>query len=101
MKENIEKRVVGLFLLMLAILIGVAWSAINTINKSKEKTDWVNHTHDVIFGANAISGLLHAGDASMSAFLLTSDPRDRENYRSSYRAMVMQMDQTVPTTRLD
>ena len=35
MKENIEKRVIALFLLMLVILAGVAWLAVNTIERSK------------------------------------------------------------------
>ena len=82
MKENIEKRVVGLFLMMLAILIGVAWLAVNTIQKSEDKSAWVNHTHQVILDANAAAGLLHAGDASMSAYLLTGDRRDQESYRT-------------------
>ena len=101
MKDNIEKRVVGLFLLMLVILVGVAWLAVNTIRKSKEKSDWVNHTHEVILGANAAAGLLHAGDASMSAYLLTGNRRDQENYRAAYRAMANQLVVSVDTTRSD
>ena len=101
MKENIEKRVIALFLLMLVILAGVAWLAVNTIERSKDKTDWVNHTHEVILDANAAAALLHAGDASMSAYLLTGDQRDREGYRRAYGEMVNKLDVALAATRSD
>jgi CHASE3 domain sensor protein len=101
MKENIEKRVVGLFFLMLVILVGVAWLAANTIRKSTDKSAWVNQTHEVILGANSAASLLHAGDASMSAYLLTGDRRDQENYRTAYRAMASQLVVSVDTTKLN
>ncbi|MGD1083692.1 MAG: CHASE3 domain-containing protein [Verrucomicrobiota bacterium] len=88
MKENIEKRVVGLFILMLLIIAGVAWEANENIKASINKTAWVNQTHQVILDANDIAALLHKGDASMSAYLLTGDKRDQANYRSSYSEMV-------------
>jgi len=101
MNENIEKRLVAIFLLMLVILAGVAGLALRTIRQSRDKSDWVNLTHDIILGANAAAGLLHAGDASMNAYLLTGDTRDQENYRAAYRAMVTQLDATVGTARSD
>jgi len=99
MKENIERRVIGLFFLMLVILVGVAWLAVNTIEKSKEKSDWVNHTHEIILDANAAAALLHAGDASMSAFVLTGERRDQDNYRRAYGDMVNQLDAALAASR--
>src|SRR5580698_1399217 len=87
MKENIEKRVVGLFFLMLLIICGVAWEAVKNIQSSIDKTDWVNHTHQVILDANDIAGNVHKGDAYMSSYILTGDRRDQENYRIAYRAI--------------
>jgi CHASE3 domain sensor protein len=101
MNENIEKRLAGIFILMLVILAGVAGLAVSTIRKSADKSDWVNLTHDIILGANRATALLHAGDASMHAYLLTGDRRDQENYRDAYRAMVNQLDATVGKTRSD
>ena len=102
MKENIEKRVIGLFFLMLVILVGVAWLAVNTIQKSKEKSDWVNHTHAVLQDAGDISAYLHAGDAFMSAYLLSGAPRDQENYRrNGYNAMLEALDDAKALTRGD
>lgn len=101
MNENIEKRLVGIFFLMLVILAGVAGLAVRTIQQSGDKSDWVNLTHAIILGANNAAGLLHAGDASMNAYLLTGDSREQENYRAAYRAMVTQLEATVGTTRSD
>ena len=101
MNENIEKRLAGIFFLMLVILVGVAGLAVSTIRQSADKSNWVNLTHDIILGANSATALLHAGDASMHAYLLTGDKRDQENYRDAYRAMVNQLDATVGKTRSD
>ena len=89
MRENIEKRVIALFFLMLVILAGVAWLAVNTIQQAKDKSDWVNHTHAVLTAATDISGELHAGDAFMSAYLLSGAQRDQDNYRrNGYNPML-------------
>ncbi|MGA3181964.1 MAG: CHASE3 domain-containing protein [Verrucomicrobiota bacterium] len=98
MKENIEKRVLGLFFLMLVIICGVAWAAVKNIKASINKTDWVNHTHQVILDANAIAGDVHKGDACMSAYLLTGDKRDQENYRIAYRAIEPTLEQVLRET---
>jgi CHASE3 domain sensor protein len=98
MKENIEKRVLGLFFLMLLIICGVAWAAVKNIKASINKTDWVNHTHQVILDANAIAGDVHKGDACMSAYLLTGDKRDQENYRIAYRAIEPTLEQVLRET---
>jgi PAS domain S-box-containing protein len=98
MKENIEKRVIGLFFLMLMILVGIALASVRNIQRSKDKSDWVNHTHEVVLDANAIAGYLHEGDAAMSAYLLTGDKRDQGNYRAAYGAMVNQMDVALAVT---
>jgi PAS domain S-box-containing protein len=98
MKENIEKRVIALFLLMLLIICGVAWEAVENIKASINKTDWVNHTHQVILDANAIAGDVHKGDAYMSSYILTGDRRDQENYRIAYRAIEPALEQVLRET---
>jgi PAS domain S-box-containing protein len=98
MKENIEKRVVGLFFLMLLIICGVAWDAVKNIQSSIDKTDWVNHTHQVILDANDIAGNVHKGDAYMSSYILTGDRRDQENYRIAYRAIEPKLEQVLRET---
>ncbi|MGA2556070.1 MAG: CHASE3 domain-containing protein [Verrucomicrobiota bacterium] len=101
MKENIEKQVIGLFFSMLVILVGVAWLAVNSIQQSKDTSDWVNHTHEVILDADAATSSLHAGDASMYAFVLTGDRRDQENYRRAYGEMVIWLNAARDATRSD
>ena len=88
MKENIEQRVIGLFVVMLAILVFIASSAVTTIQEAIKSSDWVNKTHAVIIEANAVLSCLHAGDSALRTYLLTGDPRDQGAYRSAYSEMV-------------
>lgn len=88
MKENIERRVIGLFVLMLAILCFIAVSAVRNIQRSIKGNDWVNKTHDGITQVNAVLSSLHAGDSALRTYLLTGDARDQGAYRSAYAEMV-------------
>lgn len=99
MKENIEQRVIGLFLVMVAILAFVAVSAIKNIRDTIKSNDWVNKTHDVIDQANAILSSLHAGDSALRTFLLTGDPRDQGAYRVAYSDMVEHVVQAKALTK--
>jgi CHASE3 domain sensor protein len=99
MKENIEKRVVGLFILMLAILVYVAWSSVRNIKENIKDNDWVNHTHDVIIHAGDILSYLHAGDAALRTYLITGDERDKQGYRVAYSTMKERLDEAEALTR--
>lgn len=88
MKEKIEQRVIGLFVLMLAILGYIAWSSMKTPVEAKMSSDWVNKTHATITDVNAVLSSLHAGDSALRTYLLTGDPRDQGAYRSAYAEMV-------------
>jgi CHASE3 domain sensor protein len=98
MKDNIEKRIVGLFILLLAILAYVAVSAVRNIHQSIRDNDWVNHTHDVVLHANDVLSYLHGGDAALRSFIITGDRRDQAGYRVAYSTMVEQLDQGVALT---
>jgi len=87
MKETIEKRVVGLFVLMLGILVYVAWSSVHNIKENIKSNDWVNHTHDVLIHAGEILSYLHAGDAGLRTYLITGDERDKAGYLNAYSSM--------------
>jgi CHASE3 domain sensor protein len=99
MKETIEKRVVGLFLLMLVILAYVAWSSLHNIKENIKSNAWVNHTHAVIIHAGDILSYLHAGDAALRTFLITGDDRDRQGYRVAYSTMVENWTEAEALTR--
>ena len=87
MKENIEQRVVTLFVLMLVILGYVAYTSIHNIKENIKSNDWVNHTHDVIIHAGEILSYLHAGDAGLRTYLITGDERDKQSYQNAYSTM--------------
>jgi PAS domain S-box-containing protein len=87
MKENIETRVMGMFLIMLIILGWVAVRSVQTIQRSSVDYDWVNHTHEIMIQGDGILSSLRAGDAAMASYLLTGNPRDQDAYRVFYNEM--------------
>jgi CHASE3 domain sensor protein len=99
MKENIEQRVIGLFVLMLGILAFVAVSAVRNIQQSIKDSDWVNHTHAVIIDVSEVLSYLHAGDSALRNYVLTGDKRDQGAYRGAYSTMVERLDDAKALTR--
>jgi len=84
---------------MLVVLAYVAVSAVRNIQQSIKSEDWVNHTHAVIMDANDILSYLHAGDAALRTFLITSDRRDQDAYRMDYGTMVEKLIDAEALTR--
>jgi PAS domain S-box-containing protein len=99
MKENLVRRVVGLFLLMLAVLVYVAVSSVRNIEQDIKGEDWVNHTHAVIMDADDTLSYLHAGDSALRTFLITGDKRDQAAYRVAYNTMVEKWDDVKALSR--
>ncbi len=87
MKDNIETRVMGMFVVMLLILAWVAVKSINTIQRAMVDNDWVNHTHGTMLQADAVLSSLRAGDAALASYLLTGNQRDQDAYRVFYNDM--------------
>ena len=88
MKDNIVKRVITVFLVMVSILVVVTVVTVRNIRHSIATGDWVNHTHAVIMEADAILSSVHAGNAALHAYLLTGDARDQTSCREAYAEMV-------------
>jgi CHASE3 domain sensor protein len=99
MKDNIERRVFGFFVLMLVILVYIAASAVRNIQRSIRSEDWVNKTHDVINHSAEIVSYLHAGDAALRTFMITGDSRDQITYRNAYSTMLERRDELSALTR--
>src|SRR5580658_3776499 len=93
MKENIEKRIIGLFALILAVLVYVTAASVHTIKEDIKSNDWVNKTHDVIRHAGEILSYLNAGDAALRTYLITGDERDKQGYRVAYSTMKERFDE--------
>jgi CHASE3 domain sensor protein len=90
MKEKIEQRVIGLFVLMVAILVFIALSAMKAPREARESSDWVNKTHAIIIEINGVLSSLHAGDSALRTYLLTGDPRDQGAYRYAYKTEMLE-----------
>lgn len=76
MKDHIIRRILAFFLVISAILLGVAVTAVHNINQAVAKSDWVNHTHAVLLETEGILASLHATDAAVHTYLLTGAPHD-------------------------
>jgi PAS domain S-box-containing protein len=88
MKDNIERTVVSIFVVTLAVLVIAALVAIRNIQSSIDTSDWVNHTHAVILEGDAVLSSLHAGEAALRNYVLTGDKRDQGAYRAAFNEMV-------------
>ena len=51
MKDKTLRAIYALFVVMGALLVGMAAFAIRAINRDAESSDWVNHTHAAIYDA--------------------------------------------------
>ena len=101
MKDNTVKRIIGLFVLMLAVLVFVAIMSVRNIHRAIASSDWVNHTHAVILEGSAIVSSLHAGDSALRTYLLTGDSHDQGSYRTAYSEMVEHIETAKALTRAE
>jgi len=99
MKNNIVTVVMAAFGVMLVLLGIVAVAAVTNIRRSVAASDWVNHTHAVMLETSAIVSFLHAGEASLRNYLLTTDSRDQAAYRAAYNEMVEHLETAKALTR--
>ncbi len=81
MKEKIEKRILGLFLVILLLLAWVTLAAFKNIQSSAETGDWINHAFAIQAEADALEAALNAGQAAELNFVVTGNARDRETAR--------------------
>ena len=71
------RRVLVLFLIILAVFVAAAVASVRNINRSVAGSDWVNHTHSVILEAEGLRSDLLVGDGASHTFVMTGDVRDR------------------------
>lgn len=88
MKDKTLSAIYLLFVIMGAIIVGVAIFAIRAINRDAQSSDWVNQTHATIYELDGMMSELQAGEGMMRTFALTGDVRDFTECRSSYFAVL-------------
>ncbi|MHB8521206.1 MAG: CHASE3 domain-containing protein [Limisphaerales bacterium] len=99
MKDNLEKRLIALFLVIVVVLVIVAVAAVRNIQRAVASSDWVNHTHAVIVETDAILSSLQAGEAALRDYLITGDERDRAACRTAYGETVEHLETGKALTR--
>ena len=79
MNDKTTRRVLILFLLIIAVFVAVAVLSVRNINRSVAASDWVNHTHAVILETEGLRSALYVGDGASHAYVVTGDARDRRS----------------------
>ena len=88
MRETIEKRIIGLLMLIVLLIGAVTVVAVRNIRGSMASSDWVNHTHAVVSEAEAIVSSMNAAEAALRSFLLGGNERDRAACRRAWAEAV-------------
>jgi len=88
MKDKTLRAIYLLLAITAAIIVGVAISAIQAINRDAESSDWVNQTHAAIYELDGMLSNLQAGEGMMRTFALTGDLRDFTEARGDYFAVL-------------
>jgi len=101
MKDNLQRRILVVFLLVLAILVLVAVTAVQNIRRAIASSDWVNHTHAVILEADGIMSALHAAEAGLRSYVLTGDERDRTAAGEAYAEAEEHLEVATALTRAE
>lgn len=99
MKDKTLRAIYLLFIVMGAILVGIAVFAIRAINRDAESADWVNHTHATIYEMDGMMSEFQAAEGAMRAFALTGDMRDFGECQSAYYAVLEHHALAIALTR--
>lgn len=99
MKDKTIRRVLIFFLLISAILAGVAVETVRNISRSVASSDWVNHTHATILAVDGVEGAIHAADAAMRTYVMTGDARDRVACKEALDAIAENIEVAKALTR--
>lgn len=99
MKDPVEKRIIGLFLVVLAMLSGITVASLRNIQRSAYSIDLVNQSHALISEADAVFSALNAGDAALWSHLLSGDERDQAAARRAYAAAIEHLEVAKALTR--
>ncbi len=98
-QDRTIRRVLVFFLLIIAIVVGVAVASIRNINRDVAGNDWVNHTHSVILETEELISAMNIADGAAHTFVVTGDPRDRASSRESLSDESEDMDIISALTR--
>ncbi len=99
MKDKTLYAIYALFVIMGALIVGVAIFAIRAIDHDAESRDWVNQTHATIYELDGMMSELQAGEGLMRTYALTGEVRDFTDCRSSYFAVLEHHAVAVALTR--
>ncbi|MDB6039284.1 MAG: sensory histidine kinase AtoS [Verrucomicrobiales bacterium] len=88
LKNDAEKRIIGLFAIILVLLAAITAAAVRNVGRSALSSDWVNHVHAVNSEAEGIVSAVNVGERGLRDFLLTGSERDRAVYRRGYNQAV-------------
>jgi PAS domain S-box-containing protein len=100
-KDKTIRRILGFFLLVVAIFIVVAFEAVRNINQSVSSSDWVNHTHSVILESEGLRSDLFVAEGALRTFVSSGDARDQSACRDALGMVMDHVEIIKALTRLE
>src|SRR4051812_9546028 len=80
------------FAAALLILAAIAAVSLMSMNRFVEGAQWVNHTHEVIEGLDAVLSGIAEAESAQRAFLLTGDESDLAPYFASRASLASRLE---------
>lgn len=95
------RRVTAFFLVVAAVLVGVAVLSVRNIAGARAASDWVNQTHALILELDGVDLSFQAAEGSLRAFAATGDTGDLRAARDQLSALAEHVEVTRATARAD
>jgi PAS domain S-box-containing protein len=95
------RRVAAFFLVVAAVLVGVAVFSVRNIAGARAASDWVNQTHALILELDGIDLSFQAVEGSLRAYAATGDTGDLRAAREQLSALAEHVEVARATARTD
>jgi len=99
MKIELQKKILGGFIMCCAILILVAITSFRNSKKFTEANDWVNHTHEVLYDLERILISSLEAETGTRGFVITGKEDYLEPFTNSSISLPQQMAQVIELTK--
>lgn len=99
MKDHTVRRILGFFLLILAVVVYVAVDSVLNINRAMSSSDWVNHTHEVILDVNGALSDVRSADAAVLSYVVAGDARSKAECKEIFADLDEQLGVARDDTR--
>ncbi len=101
MKWTIGRKMGGLCLLMVAVLVFLGAASYHNVTAAIDNAELVKHTSRVFVDNHTLSTFVWEAESSLRAYILTGKPEYYEQHRESVEALVRKLDELKRVVRLE